>query len=151
LREDFLALETAWLKLARLRERDLSDRIRERAYEIWIAGGSHGDAEQDWLAAEQEILSALQSSKELGRVPAESATSDAETEIINELRQSLSERKSGDPIANSVIAITDRRPILKKAKPPGACPAAFIPLQCPHMAPLACRTDNAGAVLPQPT
>jgi hypothetical protein len=27
LRHDFLALEAAWLKLARLRERDLSDRI----------------------------------------------------------------------------------------------------------------------------
>jgi DUF2934 family protein len=38
---------------------DLSDRIRERAYEIWIASGSpHGEAEQHWLTAEQEILAA---------------------------------------------------------------------------------------------
>ena len=61
LREDFLGLKAAWLKLARLRETDLSDRIRERAYEIWIASGYRsGEAEQHWLAAEREILSALE-------------------------------------------------------------------------------------------
>ena len=78
LREDFLALETAWLKLARLRERDLSDRIRGRAYELWIASGSHGEAEQHWLAAEREVLSAVQSPEELGRVPTATVTSEAE-------------------------------------------------------------------------
>ena len=61
LREDFLRLKAAWLKLARLRETDLSDRIRDRAYEIWIATGCRsGEAEQHWLAAEREILSALE-------------------------------------------------------------------------------------------
>ena len=43
---------------------------------------------------------------------------------------------------------------LKKAKPHGgSLPGglAFIPLRAPHMAPLGCRTDNAGAVLPRPT
>ena len=40
-------------------EPDLSDRIRERAYEIWIASGYRdGEAEQHWLAAEREVLSA---------------------------------------------------------------------------------------------
>lgn len=40
-------------------DRDVSDRIRERAYEIWMATGcGHGQAEQHWFAAEQEILSA---------------------------------------------------------------------------------------------
>ena len=40
-------------------EPDLSDRIRERAYEIWIASGYRdGEAEQHWLTAEQEVLSA---------------------------------------------------------------------------------------------
>jgi hypothetical protein len=40
-------------------EQDLSDRIRHRAYDIWIATGYRdGEAEQHWLAAEQEILSA---------------------------------------------------------------------------------------------
>jgi hypothetical protein len=29
-------------------------RIRERAYEIWIAGG--GDAKENWLRAEAEVL-----------------------------------------------------------------------------------------------
>jgi hypothetical protein len=43
-------------------EQDLSARIRERAYEIWIASGYRdGEAKQHWLAAEREILSALQS------------------------------------------------------------------------------------------
>jgi hypothetical protein len=43
-------------------EQDLSDRIRERAYEIWVANGHRdGEAEQHWLAAEREILSTLQS------------------------------------------------------------------------------------------
>jgi hypothetical protein len=40
-------------------EPDLSDRIRERAYEIWIESGNRdGEAEQHWLAAEREVLSA---------------------------------------------------------------------------------------------
>ena len=40
-------------------EQDLSDQIRERAYEIWIATGYRdGEADQHWLAAELEILSA---------------------------------------------------------------------------------------------
>ena len=43
-------------------QKDLSDRIRERAYEIWATSGySDGEAEEHWLAAEREILSALQS------------------------------------------------------------------------------------------
>jgi hypothetical protein len=41
-------------------QQDLSERIRERAYEIWIASGD-GEADQHWLAAEQEILSSRRS------------------------------------------------------------------------------------------
>lgn len=38
-------------------DRNVSDRIRERAYEIWMAAGCrHGEAEQHWFAAEQEVL-----------------------------------------------------------------------------------------------
>jgi hypothetical protein len=38
---------------------NLSDRIRERAYEIWVSSGCrHGEAEQHWFAAEQEIRAA---------------------------------------------------------------------------------------------
>ncbi len=41
-------------------EQNLSDRIRERAYEIWVACGSpEGEAEQHWLTAEKEILATL--------------------------------------------------------------------------------------------
>jgi hypothetical protein len=37
----------------------LSDRIRERAYEIWFAAGCRdGEAEQHWLTAEREIMHA---------------------------------------------------------------------------------------------
>ena len=51
-------------------EQHLSGRIRERAYEIWIASGYRdGEAEQHWLTAEQEILSALQSAA-LAKSPA---------------------------------------------------------------------------------
>jgi Protein of unknown function (DUF2934) len=40
-------------------ESELSDRIRERAYEMWIVSGCReGGAEQDWLFAEREVLSA---------------------------------------------------------------------------------------------
>ncbi|HEY7243267.1 MAG TPA: DUF2934 domain-containing protein [Xanthobacteraceae bacterium] len=34
------------------------DRIRNRAYELWIAGGRlDGQADQHWLTAEREVLS----------------------------------------------------------------------------------------------
>jgi hypothetical protein len=40
-------------------DENLSERIRERAYEIWAASGHRdGEAEQHWLAAEREILAA---------------------------------------------------------------------------------------------
>ena len=43
-------------------QQDLSERIRERAYEIWIASGYRdGEADQHWLAAEHEILSSRRS------------------------------------------------------------------------------------------
>jgi DUF2934 family protein len=38
-------------------DRNWSDRIRERAYEIWLAADCrHGEAEQHWFAAERETL-----------------------------------------------------------------------------------------------
>jgi len=38
---------------------DLSNKIRERAYELWVESGyRNGDAEQNWLTAEREILAA---------------------------------------------------------------------------------------------
>ena len=42
-----------------LMDQNLKNRIRERAYEIWTAHGCiHGHADQHWLAAEREILTA---------------------------------------------------------------------------------------------
>ena len=55
-------------------EQNLSDRIRERAYEIWVASGSpQGEAEQHWLTAEKEILATfapavLDATRRTGRV-----------------------------------------------------------------------------------
>jgi hypothetical protein len=38
-------------------DRTIEHRIRERAYEIWLAGGCvSGEEHQNWLAAEREIL-----------------------------------------------------------------------------------------------
>jgi Protein of unknown function (DUF2934) len=38
-------------------DQSLENRIRERAYEMWTAHGCvHGQAEQQWLAAEREVL-----------------------------------------------------------------------------------------------
>ena len=43
-------------------DQDLPARIRERAYEIWVASGHRdGEAEQHWQAPEQEILSSRRS------------------------------------------------------------------------------------------
>ena len=40
-------------------DQSLENRIRERAYEIWTANGCvEGQADQHWLAAEREILTA---------------------------------------------------------------------------------------------
>ena len=47
----------------------LENRIRERAYEIWIAHGcAHGHADQHWLAAEREVLATATAA--LARKPA---------------------------------------------------------------------------------
>lgn len=52
-------------------ERNLSDRIRERAYEIWVSSGRrHGEAEQHWFAAEQEILASSSLHAKLANPPA---------------------------------------------------------------------------------
>lgn len=52
-------------------DRDLSDRIRERAYEIWVGTGCrHGDAERHWFAAEQEILTGSSLDATVAHAPA---------------------------------------------------------------------------------
>ena len=55
-------IENRMSQMEQVMDEDLSERIRGRAYEIWIAGGYRdGEADQHWLAAEQEILSGLPS------------------------------------------------------------------------------------------
>jgi len=49
-------------------DQNLSDRIRERAYQIWIISGSpDGKAEQHWLIAEKEVLAAVTQAVPNGR------------------------------------------------------------------------------------
>jgi hypothetical protein len=51
-------------------DQSLENRIRERAYEMWTAqGGVHGQAEQHWLAAEREILTAATTELARDKVP----------------------------------------------------------------------------------
>jgi hypothetical protein len=41
-------------------DKTLEQRIRERAYELWITTGRHdGQADQHWLMAERELLAKL--------------------------------------------------------------------------------------------
>jgi hypothetical protein len=40
-------------------DQDITKRVRERAYHIWVAHG--GDADRNWLQAETEILQATKS------------------------------------------------------------------------------------------
>jgi hypothetical protein len=47
---------------------NLENLIRERAYEIWTSRGCvHGQADQHWLAAEREILTASTTTLPLGK------------------------------------------------------------------------------------
>jgi hypothetical protein len=53
-----------------LMDRNLSDRIRERAYEIWMATGCRdGLAEQHWYTAEQEILAGSSLDSKIASAP----------------------------------------------------------------------------------
>jgi hypothetical protein len=57
---------------------DLENRIRERAYDMWIAHGCvHGQAEQHWLAAEREVLATLAGKPNQKKKPRSSARSKA--------------------------------------------------------------------------
>jgi hypothetical protein len=40
-------------------EREVTQRIRERAYQLWVSNGSlDGQSEVNWLTAEKEVLAA---------------------------------------------------------------------------------------------
>src|SRR6266568_6708495 len=55
-------IENRMSQMGQVIDQDLSERIRGRAYEIWIASGHRdGEADHHWLAAEQEILSSPRS------------------------------------------------------------------------------------------
>jgi hypothetical protein len=57
-------------------EQSLEQRIRERAYTLWLENGcADGNAEQHWLAAERELLAmmtALASTAPAARKPSKS-------------------------------------------------------------------------------
>ena len=47
---------------------DIEQATRERAYELWVASGrEHGNAENHWLAAQREIVSASLSKLDLAQ------------------------------------------------------------------------------------
>lgn len=76
-------------------ERELSDRIRERAYEMWIANGCReGGAEQDWLFAEREVLSACTLGKSAVVVE---AVSDRRASTMPKVKSRVRGGTSGSP------------------------------------------------------
>jgi fructose/tagatose bisphosphate aldolase len=67
-------------------DQSLENRIRERAYEIWIAHGCvHGQADQHWLAAEREILAASTAALASKSVPKKKRRSPARSKIARTL------------------------------------------------------------------
>jgi DUF2934 family protein len=54
---------------------NITERIRERAYQIWFASGCpDGEADQHWLAAEREILQSAKVGKPAKRTLAKKAS-----------------------------------------------------------------------------
>jgi hypothetical protein len=54
---------------------NLIERIRERAYNIWLASGCpHGEADRHWHAAEREILQAAKAAIPAKRTIAKKAS-----------------------------------------------------------------------------
>jgi hypothetical protein len=67
-------------------DQSLENRIRERAYEIWIAHGCvHGQADQHWLAAEREILAASTAALASKSAPKKKRRSPARSKIARTL------------------------------------------------------------------
>ncbi len=67
-------------------DQSLENRIRERAYEIWIAQGCvHGQADQHWLAAEREILAASTAALASKSAPKKKRRSPARSKIARTL------------------------------------------------------------------
>jgi hypothetical protein len=87
-------------------DQTLTDRIRERAYEIWVASGRpHGAAADHWLAAEREIFGTPQAL--------------AEREIID-APQPVAEREILDA---PQAALAVQSPVVKKSSRTPRAPA----------------------------
>lgn len=64
-------------------DQSLTDRIRERAYEIWMTSGCpQGAAEHHWLAAEREILDPPQTVAEPAIVDASQTALAAQSPMV---------------------------------------------------------------------
>ena len=69
-------------------DQTLTDRIRERAYEIWVASGRlNGAAEHHWLAAEREILDAPQTAAEREILDAPQTALAAQSPMVKKSRR----------------------------------------------------------------
>ena len=91
-------------------DQTLTDRTRERAYEIWVAsGGPHGAAEDHWLAAEREIRDAPQTAPKLEIRDAPQAVAERD---IRDAPQTAAERELRDA-PQTVLAA--QPPMVKKS------------------------------------
>jgi Protein of unknown function (DUF2934) len=67
-------------------DHSLENRIRERAYEFWTSHGCvHGQADQYWLAAEREILTASMAALAREPAPQKKRRSPARSKIAKRL------------------------------------------------------------------
>jgi hypothetical protein len=125
-------------------DQDLSERIRERAYQIWIASGYRdGEADQHWLAATDEVVTAESQPRETTDevVTAEPQPTQTTDEVVTTQPQPPDEndevvveaktRSTNDEIAetgtqptdtSAEVEQTERRPdLIWDAEAPGLC------------------------------
>jgi hypothetical protein len=125
-------------------DQDLSERIRERAYQIWIASGYRdGEADQHWLAATDEVVTAESQPRETTDevVTAEPQPTETTDEVVTTQPQPPDEndevvveaktRSTNDEIAetgtqptdtSAEVEQTERRPdLIWDAEAPGLC------------------------------
>lgn len=66
-------------------DRDVTDKICERAYELWVAGGTQeGQSELNWITAEQEVLAAAAVVAAKGRARLQTAKTGTEARAKRE-------------------------------------------------------------------
>jgi hypothetical protein len=131
-------------QMEQVMDQDLSERIRERAYQIWIASGYRdGEADQHWLAATDEVVTAESQPRETTDevVTAEPQPTETTDEVVTTQPQPPDEndevvveaktRSTNDEIeetgtqptdTSAEVEQTERRPdLIWDAEAPGLC------------------------------